>query len=208
LAFVSVILLAAFILASILGIVISLRRTGSAYRTNHLLPAMYIIGICLFAIVYIPSYRSVLWFTKPAYDLFSFECTWVKLIIPLVSGIFIGLDARSINAGRLGGKENMSNPASWGPASWAAIVMLFGFILSFIGILLFLGFILWAVFVFLYMVMRCGIHQINNPTPAYGVYPAQMPNAIKPTGDPCPNCGSELKGPLKYCKQCDRTYGG
>lgn len=187
------ILVAIIIIVTIIGFVITLRQPRMGYRGNPLLLVIFIDGMIAFILV------------ERMFGPYASELCWSRFFIFLMTGIFVGVDASKIHAGRNARNDSLTNPISWKPASWAVMVMCFGVFLVFSGpIVVYIGLILWAVIILLYIFMRRSIFFANNRG-AMSTNPQRRIGNLS-SGDTCIKCGNELKGPKKYCPRCDKAY--
>jgi hypothetical protein len=188
------ILVAIIIVVTIIGFVVFLRQPKIGYKGNPLLAVLLIDGMIAFILV------------ERMFGPYASELCWARFSIFLITGIFVGLDATKIKAGKTARRDNITNPISWGPASWAIMVMFFGVFLVFSGaIVVYIGLILWAVIFILYIFMRRSIYMANNRGAAATDSQSHR-IGDNPPGDTCVKCGGELKGPKKYCLKCNKAY--
>ncbi|UCE35898.1 MAG: hypothetical protein JSW00_10040 [Thermoplasmata archaeon] len=107
---------------------------AKGYKRNNLLLSLLIVNILL--TIFSISFAPLIWYFMiqefnfwHSIFLFIWVTNILNLIIRLLSVIFVYIDAKNINAGRVSSfKKRDFRIVSWPPLLWAILVLIFGFI--------------------------------------------------------------------------------
>jgi len=193
------------IVLAIVGIKKFRYKPGSSYRSNPLLIASLVVGVL--SLLYIEILDNPIMF----FEVF---------IIYLIVAIFVGIDAKSINAGRIAKKRNIIRPMTWGPLTWASVIILIGFWES-VGMVLgtkttffsyamfgggsagwsitvYMCVILWVIISVMYISKRKSIYDKNTPKKARVARKDAKPRI-------CLKCGRKLAPDDDECFFCSAS---